>query len=184
MHKLIYNISILSFILFISCGGAENSNSRKVDYNPDVMPDQTGKDVKVVFADSSVTKAILYAGIAEIYNKRKETLLDSNVKVEFYKNGIHASTLTSNKARIDDRTKNMLASGNVVVVSHEAPRTLITEVLEWDELKQRIYSTEFVKITTENEIIKGYGFESDPNLTDYKLHKVSGIQNISRGNNE
>jgi LPS export ABC transporter protein LptC len=92
--------------------------------------------------------------------------------------------LTSKKAKIDDRTKNMLASDSVVVISLESARKLETEILEWNELEQRIYSTEFVKITTENEIIKGYGFESDPNLTDYKLHKVSGIQNISGVDNE
>ncbi len=184
MNKFYYYITPLIILFVFSCGGNDDSGARKVDYNPEVMPDQTGRDVKVVFADSSVIKAVLYAGIAEIYNKRKETLLDSNVKVEFYKNGNNVSTLTSKKAKIDDRTKNMLAMGDVVVVSHEAPRTLKTEVLEWDEVKQRIYSTEFVEITTEREIIKGYGFESDPNLTDYKLHKVSGIQNISRGNNE
>jgi LPS export ABC transporter protein LptC len=183
MNKLFYFLTLIFLIFLFSCSGDENT-TRKVDFNPDVMPDQNGIDIKVVFTDSTQKKAVLYAGLAEIYNKRKETLLDSNVRVEFYKNNIHVSTLTSKKAKIDDRTKNMLASDSVVVISLESARKLETEILEWNELEQRIYSTEFVKITTENEIIKGYGFESDPNLTDYKLHKVSGIQNISGVDNE
>lgn len=183
MNKLFY-IVLFTLLFIFSCSDNDEAKTRKVDYDPAVMPDQIGRDVKVIFADSSITKAVLYAGVAKIYNKRKETILDSNVRVEFFEENIHTSTLTCKEAKIDDKTKNMLAKKDVVVVSLEENRKLETSILSWDESTRRIYSTEYVKITTENEIIEGYGFESDPDLTDYRLHKVSGIQNIEGRKNE
>lgn len=70
----------------------------------------------------------------------------------------------------------MLAQGNVIVVAESKGRRLETQLLEWDNLRQKIYSTEYVTITTPTEIINGYGFESDPNLNEYKINRVSGIQ--------
>jgi hypothetical protein len=46
----------------------------------------------------------------------------------------------------------------------------------WDNGSQKLYSTEFVTITSPNEKIQGYGFESDQNLTNYKIFKVSGVK--------
>ena len=50
---------------------------------------------------------------------------------------------------------------------------LETEVLYWDELKDLIYSDRFVKITNEDQIVMGTGFESDPRLNKRKIKKVS-----------
>jgi hypothetical protein len=71
MNKLFYFLTLIFLIFLFSCSGDENT-TRKVDFNPDVMPDQNGIDIKVVFTDSTQKKAVLYAGLAEIYNKRKE----------------------------------------------------------------------------------------------------------------
>lgn len=160
--------------------------SRTIDYDPETEPDQVSYDVEVAFIDSSFTKAILYAGRARIYEKRAETLLDSGVKTLFFKKyrAEEVSILTAKKAKIDDRTMNMIAREDVVVVGKEKDMRLETEILEWKNKERKLYSTEYVEITTEKEIIRGYGFESDPNLTNYKIFKVSGIQNISEEQNE
>jgi LPS export ABC transporter protein LptC len=50
-----------------------------------------------------------------------------------------------------------------------------TEQLFWDAQKHRIYSDEFIKITTDKEILTGYGFESDEKLENYTITSISGI---------
>ena len=153
-----------------------------ISLKDEIRPDQISYATEVAFVDSSFTKAILEAGRARVFNKEQETLLDSSVKVTFFDrdNPNKISILTCDSARIDDKTKNMIAKGNVVVISDSQNMKLETSLLEWKNDKQRLYSTEFVKITTEHEILKGYGFESDPDLKDYKIFKVSGSQNIRR----
>ncbi|MBN8571587.1 MAG: LPS export ABC transporter periplasmic protein LptC [Ignavibacteria bacterium] len=45
----------------------------------------------------------------------------------------------------------------------------------WKNKTQKVYSDVFVRITTPKEIIEGVGFESDQNLTNYKIYQVSGV---------
>ena len=84
--------------------------------------------------------------------------------------------MSCDSAEIDDRTKNMLAKGNVLVWSDSSRTKLETSVLHWDNKTQLFYSTEFVTIDSPEEKIQGYGFESDQNLKYYRIFKVSGEQ--------
>lgn len=144
--------------------------------NTAVQPDQISWNMEVFFVDSSFTKAILRAKRARIYQDRAETLLDSGVTCEFLsqKTGKRSSYLTADSARIDDRTKNMLARGHVVVISDSTNTKLETSLLMWDNQAQKLYSTEYVRITSPEERLQGYGFESDLYLNNYKIMKVSG----------
>jgi len=49
-----------------------------------------------------------------------------------------------------------------------------TEQLFWDQKIGLIYTEKFIKITTEDEIITGYGFTAKENLKEYRLNKMSG----------
>ncbi|MGQ1787873.1 MULTISPECIES: LPS export ABC transporter periplasmic protein LptC [unclassified Saccharicrinis] len=49
-----------------------------------------------------------------------------------------------------------------------------TEQLFWDQKNEHIYTEKFVKITTEDEIITGYGLNATENLKQYTLKKMSG----------
>jgi LPS export ABC transporter protein LptC len=53
-----------------------------------------------------------------------------------------------------------------------------TEQLFWDSRKHTIYSDEFIKITTDQEILTGYGFESDERLENYTIKRISGILSV------
>ncbi len=141
-----------------------------------LTPDQTGWNVTVRFVDSSTTKAILVAGRTRVYQKRNETLLDGGIEVQFFstETGERTSKLTADSAVIDDNTKNMVAKGNVIVIADSSGTKLETSVLHWNNKTRKIYSSEYVEITSASETLKGWGFESDENLNNYKIFKVSG----------
>ena len=58
---------------------------------------------------------------------------------------------------------------------------LNTEKLIWNELTQKIYSDEFVKVTQKDKIIYGDGFESDQSFTKYRIFKIKGVINLKEG---
>ena len=66
-----------------------------------------------------------------------------------------------------------MAKNDVVVVNQKGEQ-LNTEKLLWDENTGKIYSDEFVKITTPDEIIMGKGFEANQDFSKYKIFKVTG----------
>lgn len=162
----------------ISCNESSTYKNYVKENQIEIKPDQSGIKIEVAFMDSSRIKALLKADKSRIYQDRLETFLDNNIKVEFFsKDGLNrVSLLTADSAKIDDKTKDMTAWGKVVVIADSSRTILETTLLMWDNNSQKLYSTEFVTITSPNEKIQGYGFESDQNLTNYKIFKVSGVQ--------
>ncbi len=179
INKILITIIVTLAFLLISCEEkAPRATAPREEISTELQPDQISWNVKIEFVDSNYTKAILYAKKASVYQERMETFLDSGLVVDFFSqtSGQRLSNLVADKARIDDRTKNMIAEGNVVVISESTNRKLETPLLSWDNATQKFYSSEFVKITTSDEVIQGYGFESDANLNNYKILKVSGVK--------
>lgn len=172
---------ILMIFFIISCSENQKKSEKILQRINEVeQPDQFATNVTVFFYDSNLTKAILKSKQARVFSNKNITYLDSSVYVEFFSKDSQKriSFLTSDSARIDDITKDMIATGNVKVISDSNNITLETNILEWSNSRQIIYTNQFIKITTDKEIIYGYGFESLPNLTQYKIFKVSGIQKI------
>ena len=167
------------FCIFICCNNDKSSQHQVYDtlnYKND--PDHLGWDIEVSFVDSNFTKAVLSAKTARVYYDRKETFLDDSLKVIFYSKDSkqRQSVLTADSAKIDDRSRDMLAFGNVIVWADSSKTKLETSLLLWDNKNQKLYSTEFVKISSPKENLQGWGFESDLSLTNYKIFKVSGVQ--------
>ena len=76
----------------------------------------------------------------------KETILDSNVQVDFYnQNEEKTTTLTSKRGRVDDVTKNLYAMDSVVAVS-DSGVTVKTDELMWRNKDAKIVSDKFVTI--------------------------------------
>ena len=50
-----------------------------------------------------------------------------------------------------------------------------TALLYWDQNQQRIYSDSFIRIEQKDQIITGYGFESNQTLTQYRIFKVEAV---------
>lgn len=134
-------------------------------------------NVRVLFKDSTLTKAVLTAGEARVYEDRRQTLLGKHVHIEFFDKETQrrVAELDSDSAEIDDRTKNMVAIGNVKVWSDSSRTQLTTTRLLWDDKTQRISTNEIVHIVSPRETIDGKGLESDQFLTSYKIFNVRGV---------
>lgn len=172
-------IIIVTLNLFIQGCDNPKQNANLFDStftNSADSPDQIFKHFEVFFYDSSSKKARLTANSAKMFFKLKKTVVDTNVYCEFYdiKTNKISTILQSDSAIIEDDTKNMYAYGNVKVSSDSSKTKLTSQELKWDNQKQILISNKYVKIDSPYEIIEGYGFESNLNLTNYKIFRVSG----------
>jgi LPS export ABC transporter protein LptC len=97
------------------------------------------------------------------------------VKVLFYgPEGDVTSTLTSERGRVSEGTRDLQAFGNVLLESSDGV-TLETNSLRWDNRNERIWSAEFVTVTEGNKVLTGYGFDSDPDLKNVQVHSEVNI---------
>lgn len=50
-----------------------------------------------------------------------------------------------------------------------------TELMFWDQEKEKIYSDKFIRIEQPDRILTGYGFESNQQMTEYQIFNNTGI---------
>ena len=138
------------------------------------VPTQESWNSEITFTDSGRVTAIVHAGHIAAYSQQRYTLLDENIAVDFFNTeGKHTSVLTARRGKVNDATQDLEAYGNVVVVS-DSGTTLMTEELFWTNTAQRVHTNAFVEITSPTEKIRGHGLESDQNLKNYKIFRVTG----------
>lgn len=168
MKKFLWLIIVLAIFVVFSCGTEDSKPSDQTDVElPEKLPDQIITQFRLTETVEGEKKWELLARSASIYEEEKEIVVDS-VYIDFYKNGEHYSTLTADKGIIYQKTNNMEAIGNVVIITDKG-ETLETEKIEWDSKYNRIFSDKFVKLTKGNDVLTGVGFETDPNLNRVKI---------------
>ena len=68
--------------------------------------------------------------------------------------------------------------GNVEVESLQGEH-FETSQLFWDQKQEKVYSDKFMRIEQEDKIITGIGFESNQDMTQYKIFNSQGIFPVS-----
>ena len=114
-------------------------------------------------------------------------LIDENINIariklpvaKFYKEGAYASTLIMESAEIDLETYNVRGIGKCSIDTAEAERLETTD-LRYDAAKQKISSSNNVKIIRTDETVYGTAFEADTNLENIIIENQRVI--INRNN--
>lgn len=145
----------------------------------ELLPVEVADSIEIIYSDSALLKVILTANHLERFLGENPYLeMTEGVHVRFFNNlGQVESELRSNYAVSYENTDIMEAKEDVVVVNKKG-ETLNTEHLVWEEKTERIHTEEFVKITTEDEVIFGHGFESNQDFTKYRIKKIKGTINL------
>lgn len=144
------------------------------------LPLESARNVEVIYSDSGQAKMQLNAPQLDRYSGDKPYAeFPEGVKVVFFDSLMQVqSQLTSNYA-IHREAEDMMEAKKDVVVINEKGEKLNTEHLIWNKAKEMIYTEEFVKITTADEVIMGEGMEADQHFTKYKIKKIKGTISIN-----
>lgn len=138
-------------------------------------PDQESWDATIYLTRMGKVAGFLKAGHIQKYSQKNMTLLLDSITVDFYnEQGQHTSVLTAWGGKVNDLTQDMLAFGNVVVIS-DSGVTLFTDTLKWDNQRQKIVSEIPIMITTETgDTLYGDSFISDTNLQNREITNPRG----------
>ncbi len=149
--------------------------------NQSVFPVETINDCEIIYSDSSKVRVLLSAAIMNRFNHEKKYVeIEDGLKVQFFdESGKKESELLSDYAIIDEENDVMQAQKNVVVRNVNGD-VLESETLNWSQEKQEIFTDDFIKITTANEVIYGQGLVSNQNFTKYTIKKIKGTISIDR----
>jgi LPS export ABC transporter protein LptC len=167
------------FTILVVLAGTLMSCENKVSFIPKsdliTLPSQSVKDFKTFYNDSGRVQLIVSAPEMEQYDDKDfpHTDFKSGIKVLFYDGKIDSQGyVTAKYARFTKNNNLWELKDSVIVVNQDNDR-LETEVLFWDQSKDLIYTDRFVKITSVDQIVQGFGFDSDAKLTKRRIKKVT-----------
>lgn len=175
--KHTYVLSFIGLLMCVFSSCETNRNEVMAMEEKKIMPSQTGKDITMLYTDSTFLKVRLEAPQMVMYDKgTKEpmTIMPKGLYVVFFDDkGKQSTTLKANYGIRYEASKRMEAKYNVEVVNVTGEK-LNTEHLVWDENTKQITSDAFVKITTAKEIIMGKGLRSNQDFTQYEILEITG----------
>lgn len=183
MNKYILLLCI-AVAFFSSCEN-DLETVRKFDYYEEI-PTEIARNVEMMYSDSFQVRVIVkspklirYGGVSA----RDE--FKGGIEVDFIGKELRAtSKLTAKEAvkkniSVKDK-KNRVKRESVVIVRDSVilksgnGDVMKTDELIWYENADKLSTTKQVRIKTKNKDIFGFGFESDKDFKNWKIHSVIG----------
>ncbi len=173
--------TVLSAIIIIIMMSACRSDLQRIEalVNVDEGPVESAFNVEIIYSDQAFVRMILKAEQMDRHENEEIYLeMPLGLEVVFYDTLMQqTSKMTANYAIRYEDTEMVIARDDVVVVN-EFGEKLNTEELIWDQSKEIIYSEKFVKITTEDEVTYGEGFQADERFDHWEITNPKGTFKI------
>lgn len=169
----ILSISILFVYILTSCN---NKKSEIVDQPLDreLVPSMEDDSVTMFISDSGIIRYKVLTNNWQIFDGAKDPYwyFPQGLYVErFGPTFIPEATIKADTAWSYTLRKIWRLKGHVFIrnIKNE---TFSTEELFWDEKEQRVYSDKYIEIDQPEKLkLKGFGFESNMNMTQYRIFR-------------
>lgn len=165
---------IFTSIFLVCAGCTEPDNPVPQSTTLQQFPTSEATNATTVFLTESVVTTRIHSGRIISYSDQ-DSAWAYKLDVDFFNRlGKHTSTLNADSALIREKVRLLEGFGNVRIVTDDG-RTLESSHLAWDDAGRLITTDSLVTITRGEDVMKGYGFSSDPELTRIRLRRqVSG----------
>lgn len=168
--------AIVMLLLLPSCG------SKKADLGDaiterDSLPMMTTLGVITYISDSGVTRYRMDADEWLVYDRKKPSYwaFEKGVYLEQFDSLLNVdASIKADTAYYYDKQKLWKLMGNVDIKNRKGER-FNTELLFWNQSTEKVYSDRFIRIEQPDRIITGVGFDSNQQMTNYKIRNMGGI---------
>lgn len=167
------------FTLFcvISCQKEDKQEKIAAVADRSTMARLHATDITTVISDSGITRYRISAPTWNVYDRANQPYwefpqgihferFDQNLKVD--------ANIHSEYAKFMENEQLWELRKNVRMTNIQG-QLFETSQLFWNQREERFYSDSLIKITDATHIIKGIGFESNQNMTNYRIRKTQGI---------
>ena len=169
-------LAAIMFVLFPACSGQDKNLAEAISEN-DTLPSMRTLGVTTLISDSGITRYKIVTEEWEIFDKKNPPYwaFEKGVYLEKFDTLFRIdASIKADTAYYYDKKKLWELKGNVQILSQKGDK-FHTELLFWDEKKEKVYSDKFIQIEQEDKTIRGYGFESNQDLTEYEIKNTTGI---------
>lgn len=172
-------LAAVMFVLFPSCSGKNKKLAEAIAEN-DTLPSMKSLGVTTLISDSGITRYKIVAEEWLIHDKKNPPYwaFEKGVYLEKFDTLFRVdASIKADTAYYHEKKKLWELRGHVQILSQRGDK-FQTDLLFWDEKKEKVYSDKFIQIEQEDKVIKGYGFESNQDLSEYEIKNTTGIFTI------
>lgn len=163
------------FILLPSCN-KQKEMAEAVTEN-DSLPDMKTTGVTTFISDSGMIRYKIITAEWLIFNQVDTPFwaFEKGIYLEKFDTLFRIdSSIKADTAFYYEPKKLWELRGNVHIRSQRGDK-FDTQLLFWDQNKERIYSDRYIRIEQPERILTGYGFESNQQMTEYQIYNNTGI---------
>lgn len=178
-------ISIVHLFVVIVTAGIFSSCNQDMEIvnaltEMEKTPGVTARNSEVYYTENGIIKLKVIAPITKAYHFAEEpyTEFPEGITVFTFDDKKEVESNLTAKFAIYYEKKDLWMVRNNVVALNRRGEILNTEELFWDQKKKTIYSNVMVKITTEDGVTYGQGFESDEKFNDWIVKRPTGEYNL------
>ncbi|MBE6287790.1 MAG: LPS export ABC transporter periplasmic protein LptC [Mediterranea massiliensis] len=167
---------VVMFVLFSSCSNNKKSIGEAITER-DSLPVMDTKGVSTLISDSGVIRYRLMAEEWKVYDRKNPPhwAFEKGVYLESFDSLFQVeANVKADTAYYYEKKKLWKLMGNVVIKNFKGER-FNTDLLYWDQNTEKVYSDQFIRIEQPERIITGWGFESNQQMTVYRIFKPEGI---------
>jgi len=167
---------IIVFVIICGCSGNKPVIQGKVTDRAKT-PSLNAFEVTTIISDSGITRYRITTPEWYIFDKadRSHWLFPKGLHFDRFNTKYEVDAQIDCKWAIYYDKEKLWTLRDSVRCRNLSGETFSTDLLNWNEITQMIYSDAAITITKKTMIINGIGFESNQMLTKYHINKVTGI---------
>lgn len=167
---------VVMLLLFTVACSKEVKEVVDATYDPEKSYTMKATQVNTLISDSGITRYRIETAEWIVFGKAKEPYwyFPEGIYVEKFDTLFHSeASIKADTAYYFDKKGLWHLIGNVEVESLQGEQ-FDTSELFWDQKKEKVYSDKYIRIQQKEQIITGVGFESNQNMTRYKIFNSQG----------
>ena len=159
-----------------SCSGNKKDLGEAITER-DSLPVMDTRGVTTLISDSGMIRYRIETEEWKVFDRKKPSYwaFEQGVYLEKFDTLFQVeASIKADTAYFYDKEELWKLVSNVHIQNQKGEQ-FDTDLLYWDQKKQRVYSDQRIRIEQPDRIIIGRGFESNQQMTVYTIHKPEGI---------
>lgn len=165
-------MAIVMLFFYTACGSTE-TETVDIQFDPETTPSMTTDSVTTLISDSGITRYKLVADVWEVFDKAEEPFwyFPGGIYLERFDSlfQVEATIYADSAWNYTDKRLWRL-KGNVDIRNMQGEMFLSDELF-WDQKEEKVYSDKYIEIKRGDTELKGYGFESNQAMTEYRVFR-------------
>lgn len=173
LNSITIALMTVVMLFFYSACTNKSKDLVNIKFDPEVIPSMNTDSVITLISDSGITRYKLEAENWQVFDKAKEPYwyFPKGIYLERFDSlfQVEAKILADSAWNYTDKRLWRL-KGNVDIRNMEGEMFLSDELF-WDQKAGRVYSDKYIEIKRGETELKGYGFESNQEMTEYRIFR-------------